>query len=318
MRHLYLLKCSCYRRLDSFEIWVAFTSVYSEERIKSIQYRNELIDNPSLPLEKYVVPATSQSFQWITLLTICSRGLAPGQLVNLCSLHNLGALDIMLHPTAINREAVQDNVIRAWSRSASDDGAFLRLRVLSLRGWKSVTGRSLGYLSCFPVLVFFMVEDTCITRRHNEFGPTDWDCQRTAKMDWAYEMLPFPKNCWKIALRRCHMEARCFLAGRCGMPQAPEEPILHLSLGVMDWFSSHDRMTGPPVIFFRRLETRPESIYPREQRPEMTKDGFGQGAANRAERRSLRSAKQRPIGEVLEQFTDIRQAGLGGKTYVAD
>ena len=113
-----------------------------------------------LPL--YTMHVRSDALKWVTLLTIGEPMFSMAELVNLAGLKNLGGIDLVACRDVPLMRSVKDELIRSWARSAREDGAFPLLRVLSLRGWLDITGKTVDYLDDFPRLVLFAFSDTSI------------------------------------------------------------------------------------------------------------------------------------------------------------
>jgi hypothetical protein len=137
---------------------------------------------PVDPLESYIRPMTSASFDFIVHLTIAG-GVSFGvnELLSLTDLRNLGVLQI-IQPCSISKAdtfpRVSDRVLRAWSQLDAP-GAFPVLRVLRIYGNDFTTSESLKYVAKFPALVLYDVagrsEDW---RRRDTKENLDWDIRK--------------------------------------------------------------------------------------------------------------------------------------------
>src|SRR5205809_114074 len=101
----------------------------------TLMYHRQSIIKPSIPLDGYVKPIVSEPFHWITHLSISNVTFSRSELVNLSKLVNIGALDILSSPRFPQNTlgTMEDGIVRAWSRAATEEGAFSKLRVLMLR-----------------------------------------------------------------------------------------------------------------------------------------------------------------------------------------
>lgn len=124
----------------------------------------------------YVTPITSPSFDWITFLTLSNITCSRVDLVNISKLTNVGALTIG-KAVSIGETGLDDSIVRAWSRAATEADAFSMLRVLVCRSQKEITLRSFAYFNQFPALALFVVEDC-------NFGPRDNEPARS--LGWKY------------------------------------------------------------------------------------------------------------------------------------
>ncbi len=118
------------------------------------RYRR-IIERPTSHLTTYTIPLTTQSFEFITSLSITT--VVPIQdLVHLPSITNLGVLEI-IHFSKSVRSPVSDRLIRAWHDSVLREGAFPVLRVLKLWNHIDITANSIEYINDFPALAVYDV-----------------------------------------------------------------------------------------------------------------------------------------------------------------
>jgi hypothetical protein len=126
-----------------------------------VHYR-EAIDRPRLALHDYTKPLTSNSFDFITCLSITIQFPVP-DLVKLAKMANLGILEIVNLEEKDSVEVdgscnVGDSLIRAWSREARENHAFPVLRILRLWNHSNVTQASIRYIHDFPALGIFDIQ----------------------------------------------------------------------------------------------------------------------------------------------------------------
>lgn len=107
-------------------------------------------------MDAYLKPLVSSSFRWIVHLTISNLDFSRAEIAGLSRLVNLGALTIGNSPTGT---FLDDGIIRAWARAATEVGAFSMLRVLLLKTQKEITPQSFAYLNQFPSLALFNTEN---------------------------------------------------------------------------------------------------------------------------------------------------------------
>lgn len=118
-----------------------------------LRYRQDF-KHPGDSLQAYTGPLTSNTFDFITALTITVEFPVP-ELVKFAQMKNLGILHLVRPLPSLLKSEVSDTLVRAWSRTAIDDGAFPVLRVLRLWDFEDVTDVSLQYISRFPALALF-------------------------------------------------------------------------------------------------------------------------------------------------------------------
>ncbi|MCJ1481892.1 hypothetical protein MMC06_002052 [Schaereria dolodes] len=144
--------------LDSLHSWKVFISSYPEDTgAPSLKHRLQVIAKPRMLLNEYYKPITSESFQWITFLTLSDITCSRNDLTQLSLLTNLGTLAIGRGVKA-PETGLDDRIIRAWAEAANVTKAFSMLRVLVCRWQKDLTVLSLQYLARIPGLTLFIVE----------------------------------------------------------------------------------------------------------------------------------------------------------------
>ena len=187
-----------------------------------------------MKLESYIKPLVSDSFQWITFLTLSNVTISRRDVINLSTLVNLGALTIgsgVLTPDV----GLEDGVVRAWARAAADAGSFSLFRVLNLRNQKHVTARIFQYLHDFPSLSIIGLDGCSIGVKNKQIAMS---------LGWQYttgKMLNehFP-DCGKVDATWDSVTHACFRAGGAysietvtaeGVEAVNSLPILHFALG---------------------------------------------------------------------------------------
>ncbi|KAI0098431.1 hypothetical protein F4814DRAFT_121781 [Daldinia grandis] len=139
---------------------------------------NYAVSSPFGPLDTYLKPLTSNSFDFIVHLTFAhhNTSFSEHEFLSLALLKNLGVLEI-LQP---RRSTIQifpritDSIIKHWSEVPNP---FPLLRVLRIWGHDFTTFRSLTYLAKFPSLVVYDVAGrrSDWTQKLRFLGP-DWYC----------------------------------------------------------------------------------------------------------------------------------------------
>ncbi|KUJ14752.1 uncharacterized protein LY89DRAFT_735829 [Mollisia scopiformis] len=144
------------RQLVSFHVWRVFSVLLKKDdaTLRILRHRDQ-ITKPKSPLRFYTTPLTSESFEFLTYLSITTTFAIP-ELVKLSAVKNLVALEIVSKDKN-SEHCVSDRVIRAWSFAANSEGAFQVLRILKLWKHLNVTNVSLAYLNSFPSLAVFDV-----------------------------------------------------------------------------------------------------------------------------------------------------------------
>lgn len=119
------------------------------------RYRQE-IESPGPELSLYTGPLTSNSFDFLTSLTI-TAWYPIRNLVNLADIVNLGILQIYETEESVLEhkleKLVPDRLLRAWAGLAVEKGAFSVLRVLKFHVLEGgLTDGSLRHFNSFPAL----------------------------------------------------------------------------------------------------------------------------------------------------------------------
>ena len=143
-----------------FNTWRIFATVLRQESniptLELLRFRHS-IPNPVSPLSVYTSPLTSNSFDFLTSLSITTPFPVP-DMCALSSIRNLGVLEI-INTSYTNPITVSDRVVRAWHTAALTEGAFQVLRIMKLWGYNEVTDHSLAFLNSFPSLSLYDVRD---------------------------------------------------------------------------------------------------------------------------------------------------------------
>lgn len=149
--------------IDSLYAWKVFAAAYPRADNKTLKRRHQIIPKPNMALPDYIKPLLSPSFQWITFLTLSNITCSRHDLINVSKLTNIGALTIA-HGVEAPDAGLDDSIVRAWARAATEAGAFSRLCVFACRAQRAITSQVFAYISQFPSLTMFVVEDC-------NFGP---------------------------------------------------------------------------------------------------------------------------------------------------
>jgi len=150
----------------SFHSWKILSKVLHKEEDVTLGmfHYSKVIKYPKSPLQAYIKPLISKTFDFITSLSI-HINCPVVELVRLAKISNLGILEIINpDPGQETPSGVGDIVLRAWSREAREIGAFSVLRILRLWNHEDLTGRSLQHIQSFPALALFDVSGCGINK----------------------------------------------------------------------------------------------------------------------------------------------------------
>jgi hypothetical protein len=148
----------------SFHSWKVLSKALhtEEEATLGMFHYSKAIKSPDSPLQVYIRPLISKSFEFIASLSI-TFACTVVEFVQLAEISNLGILEIInSEPCGKIPSGVSDIVIKSWGREADENGAFPVLRVLRLWNHEDLTEKSLQYIQSFPALALFDVRSCCI------------------------------------------------------------------------------------------------------------------------------------------------------------
>ncbi|KAH0542371.1 hypothetical protein FGG08_003216 [Glutinoglossum americanum] len=298
------------RQLDSFHIWRVFVTVYHEEEEMALMYHRQSIIKPSIPLDGYVKPIVSESFHWITHLSISNVIFSRPELVNLSKLVNIGALDILASPRYPQslRDTMEDSIVRAWSRAATGEGAFSKLRVLMLRYHTEITPRSLEYINCFPSLMLYNVTGCNITAMSEaKAHKLGWTCETGEDLLEALQRDKEMSRSWDLPILACFRRAGVLES----LDQSKIEPVKRIdNLPVLNFRigpnASEDLFSillESDMLFFQRLP--PDDVGTASE-SEASKKGGPEGdrleTSPPHKRRKLKVSKHKNFEELLKEF----------------
>ncbi|KAL8943269.1 MAG: hypothetical protein Q9216_001180 [Gyalolechia sp. 2 TL-2023] len=145
-------------QIDSLRVWKIFVSVFGKQLGKSLAYKRLVLRNPPSDLSECISHVVSPSFAWVTFLTLAHVSFSRTDVVQVARLTNLGRLS--LGPFSNGDLGLDDNIIRAWSRAASEAKAFAKLRILVCRSHFDLTSQIFAYFQEFPALGLFCTNNT--------------------------------------------------------------------------------------------------------------------------------------------------------------
>ena len=258
-----------------------------------------------MSLEDYTKPLISDSFQWITFLTLSNITISRRDLINLGKLANIGVLTIgsgVLTPDV----GLEESVVRAWSRAAADSDAFSLLRVLNLRHQKTVTARVFQYLHDFPSLSLFNLDECSIGPRDKASALAAGWKYKTGKM--LNDHLP---DIGKVDATWDSIAHACFRAGGAyGIESVTAEgveainalPVLHFTLGPSTSDAGLNACGNYKLQCFERVVNW---VPPRPKKPEAEKrpiDAVDRTEGLPRKKPTLRASKSRGVGDWLMGF----------------
>ncbi|KAI0150829.1 hypothetical protein GGR57DRAFT_184414 [Xylariaceae sp. FL1272] len=179
-----------HKKALSFKAWKLFASIMSRDRdtAKCMSYSltrwfSSIPGDLTAPLSEYLSPLASDTFEFLTHLTIAGRvNVETHDLLQLGQLRNLAVLEfiepLLNHDVPTEFPRVSDSIVREWARQTDP---FPLLRILRVWGCHFTTTRSLQYLDAFPSLVVYDVAGKKNDWRDRDNYSAYWIC-RTNKV----------------------------------------------------------------------------------------------------------------------------------------
>lgn len=143
--------------LDSFRVWRLFILQFGKQLDhRSFECKRLVCKDSSFWMTEWIRQVVPPSSEWLTSLTLGDIKCSRTHLMQLSRLTNLGVLTLGRQngPDPV----LEDSVVRAWARAASEAGAFARLRILVCRSPHLLTFQIFTYLRDFPTLGLLAVE----------------------------------------------------------------------------------------------------------------------------------------------------------------
>ncbi|MCJ1471622.1 hypothetical protein MMC13_000262 [Lambiella insularis] len=221
--------------LDSLYAWRLFAAAYPSETNESLNRRYQIMRKPNMELSHYLKPINSPSFQWITFLSLSHLTCSYTDLINVSKLNNLGALTIDHGVEVSLDKGVDDSLVRAWSRAATESGSFSRLLVIACRMQKIITARIFQYLTSFSALALFLVEDCNIGPKDKPLAQAlGWNYSTGKDLREVLVQSGVRNNAWDSVIHACHKKATEIAIASAAPRDAKSTSslsVLHFALG---------------------------------------------------------------------------------------
>ncbi|KAL8757231.1 MAG: hypothetical protein Q9199_002378 [Rusavskia elegans] len=143
-------------QLDSLRTWKIFASLFAKQRSDRLENKTLVLSESSMGLIECIRHIDSPSFHFITFLSLSDFSCSRSDLIHLSRLTNLGMLTIIARDSSW--VSLEDSIVRAWGRAASESGAFSRFRILVCRFQTYFTGRVFTYFQDFPALDMVLLD----------------------------------------------------------------------------------------------------------------------------------------------------------------
>ena len=207
-----------------------------------------------MPLGLYVKPLSSPSFHWIVHLSILDVTYSRAELFSLSKLVNIGALSI---GSSRSGSSIEDRIIRAWARAATETGAFSMLRVLILKAQKDITPQSFVYLNQFPSLTLFNTEDCNLgPKTKAEALALGWKYRTGKRLTDFLVNGGLTNASWDSIMHASFRQAGSLTADRMGkeaIEAIDSLPVLHFCLGCPPKEAALELKTAEGMRCFQRV-----------------------------------------------------------------
>lgn len=262
-------------------MWKLFATVYPEQFPKVSSYRSMKIEGPKMPMRDYLDLVKSDSLRWRLVLTVASEFARVPELVEISTLKNLVALEIISPPRSlaisddedVPMTTLNDRVVRTWSDLARFSGTFAHLCILRLYHQTDLSRVALHYMRDFPSLRFIIV--------HNCPGLVSSDCTGDG-----WEVAAIPELLDPTSFYGCYTAMTDI--GERSDTMSQDIPLLDFQIGQSTHGANKVKARARPVCLRRCEESRiPE---PATKKPKVE--------VYRATGRSKRPAMRERSGDV--------------------
>ena len=201
---------------------------------------------------------------------------------------------------------IDDSVIRAWMRAATESNAFSMLRALNCQSQRRITGESFGYLARFPRLAMVQLSDC---------GISPQDIQDALHWGWEHKTGKDLNAFWKdIGLAGYECYSFYFVCYRWGRKYSIKQsksptlevdyphlyPVLNYFLGPAVNFAKNPRGAQASILFHRsEPSTLVDEAAVSSKRPG-DDDSYSSGPSRK--KPTMRASKQQDMGNVLMGF----------------
>ncbi|KAL8870729.1 MAG: hypothetical protein Q9174_003289 [Haloplaca sp. 1 TL-2023] len=248
-----------------------------------------------LSLSEGLQHGISPSFSWVTFLTVGQSSLLQDvDLLSISRLPNLGMLSLV----DLGREALRDSLVRAWSRAASEAGAFSKMRIFRCDSKNCFTSQTFFYLKALPVLRMLLFSRASLPSGMDEIR-AHWQLMRDLDGNGPHS------NSWHDVYNSDLCNGRVETPGQ-GSAQCPdgstEPPALALLYG---------QVQAPALSVL--VGHRDSQVFIRQERAidngkcvlqfgEEEQHGINHTNGSGKKKRAVRQSKQRTMGDMLAEF----------------
>lgn len=296
--------------LDSFRVWRLFILQFGKQLDhRSIESKRLVCKDSSFWMTEWINQIVPPSFDWLTSLTLGDIQCSRTDLIQLSRLTNLGML--MLGRLNGRDPLLEDSVVRAWARAASEAGAFARLRILVCRSPHLLTGQIFTYLRHFPSLGLLVVEryrhPLTFQAHAREHG---WPLEKSLARHVHHHEFQARRSAsytWQHVYNTCFGDGGLFdgtrLRYRCQNANNVT-PLLDLRSGPTDSMRLQDVLSCAEIhLFARTRRFTGLGYYAPElgkKRPAYVYTGLKESTSSK---RKIRTARQQTMQNLISEFT---------------
>ena len=266
-----------------------------------LKFREQVIFKPNMSLSNYIKPVIAPSFEWITFLALNGLSCSRLELINISKLLNIGVLAVGPN-VQISDGELDDSLVRAWARAASESNAFGMLRVLACRRQKGVTAQSFQHLSLFPALSVLGFEDCKLGPRDKAAAkPFGWQYQTGQQLSKFLIAGDCDDGSWNTIMKSLFSRGSEYCVDTLtaeGVDAVNSLPMLSFAIGGRSIPANVDKIGRESMRCFYRL--RPPTI--REPNTRKKRQPLEPQDGQPPKKRALKVAKHVPLGNTLTDF----------------
>ncbi|MCJ1398760.1 hypothetical protein MMC11_001961 [Xylographa trunciseda] len=286
--------------------WRIFAAAFPDETDENLKRRYQIIRKPNMLLSDYTKHLQSESFQWITFLTLSHITCSYTDLINLSKLHNLGALAIG-HGVEISSstyKGIDDSIIRAWARAAAESGAFSALQVFTCRMQVQITSQTFNQLTEFPALALFLVEGCSVGHKDRPYAQgLGWRYSTGKELNEVLAGSGAPLASWDSMMHACFQKATEIRLATDTAPKAARVdklPRLHFAIGKVPSDAAADVTSNRKLCCFHRAvpQRHPQPL----QRPNIKRPLETAVQNESAPKRVVKAWKKHAAGDFMTEF----------------
>ncbi|KAL7273643.1 hypothetical protein RUND412_003485 [Rhizina undulata] len=228
------------------------------------------------PIAPLLSAISSQTCKWLVILELHPySGCTRFDLLEIANIPNLGALDV----SHVDGLEIDDGIIHAWSRAASQQGKLQKLKVLQMKGHQSISINALKSLACIESLLIVNISECRIERKDfHEAKRLGWTATDPELND---DLSP------ELMLHQLRDDEAVGV----------ERLVAHIKMGACSFI-----YFGRPAVF-RRARMFDRSLK-RSEHPGAEAANDGEGSLKK--QRTVRERKRKDVGDLLSEF------GMGG------